>query len=88
MRTERKNIHRTHHVAGTGGPTMRAAVYPAVLAPLPAYGARLRGIGFAEGNGPSRLVIKLLDEFTGTGTTDLLGLPAPDALGRIVEGFT
>ena len=44
MLTETQNIQRAYCVTRACGPTVRATVYPAVLAPLPAYGTRLRGI--------------------------------------------
>ena len=70
---------------GASGPARGATVDPAVLAPLPAYGTRLRGIGFAEGDRPSRLVVELLDEFAGTGGTHLLRLYPSRALGGGIE---
>lgn len=77
MLTERQNIDRTYDIAGAGGSTVRTVIYPAVFAPLPAYGTRLRGIGFADGDGASCLVIQLLDECTGAGSTHLLRLYRP-----------
>src|SRR5258708_19007204 len=62
MVTETQDIHRTNGVTRASGSTVRTVVYPAVLAPLPAYGTRLRGIGFIDGNRASRLVVELLDE--------------------------
>jgi len=85
MVTERQDIDRAHSITWASGPAVGALVYPAVLASLPAYRAGLRGIGFAEGDGLSRLVIKLLDELACTCGTHLLRLLAPDALSRIVE---
>ena len=60
MSAERQDIDRAHRVTRASGPARWAAVDPAVLAPLPAYGTRLRGIGFAEGDRPSRLVVELI----------------------------
>lgn len=56
--TEREDIDCAYRITRAGGPTLRATVYPAVLAPLPAYGARLRGIVFWHRDGTSRLVVK------------------------------
>ena len=80
MLTERQDIDRTHGVPRGRCATLLATVYPAVSAPLPAYGTRLRGKGFAEGDHPSRLVVQLLDELARAGRADLLRLHAPDAL--------
>ena len=55
-------VHRADRVARASGPAVGAAVDPAVRAPLPAYGTRLRGIGFAAGDRPSRRVVELLDD--------------------------
>ncbi len=88
MSTERQDIDRAHRIARASGPAVRATVYPAVLAPLPAYRACLRGIGFAEGERPSRLVVEQLDDLAGTGRTHLLRLLAPDALGGVIEWLT
>ena len=44
MLTEAQDIHRAYRVTRAGGPTVGTAVDPAVLAPLPAYGTRLRGM--------------------------------------------
>jgi hypothetical protein len=48
MLTETQDIQRAYCVTRACGPTVRAPVYPAVLAPLPAYGTRLRGIALIE----------------------------------------
>src|SRR5262245_57392678 len=48
---------------------------PPLLAPLPADRTRLRGRGVAEGDGPSRLGVKQLDERAGR--ADPLRLRAP-----------
>jgi hypothetical protein len=85
MLTEAQDIHRADGVARAGGPALGAAIYTAVLAPLPAYGTRLRGKGFAEGDGPNRFVGELADDLAGTGATHLLGLHAPDELGGVVK---
>src|SRR5260221_12405442 len=85
MVTEAQDIRRAHRITGARGAAVRTAVYPAVLAPRPAYGTRLRGIGFADDNGTSRLVLQLLDELTGAGRAHLLGLHPSDALGRLIE---
>ena len=74
MLTEAQDSDRADRVARAGDPARRAAVDPALLAPLPAYGTRLRGIGFVDDNRASRLVIELLDDRAGTGGAHLLGL--------------
>jgi len=85
---ETQDGERADGVAWTSGATRRATVYSKVLTPLPAYGTRLRGIGFAEGDRPSRLVVELLNEFAGTHLADLLRLHPPDAPCRLVERLT
>jgi len=85
MLTETQDIDCAHRVTWAGGPTVRAEVYPAVLIPLPAYGTRLRGIGFAEGDRPSRLVIELLNHLAGAGRAHLLGLHPSGALRGVIE---
>jgi hypothetical protein len=54
MLTETQDIQRAYCVTRACGPTVRATVYPAVLAPLPAYGTRLRGIPLNESRGASK----------------------------------
>ncbi len=85
MVPERQDIDRTHGVPWGRCTTMRATIDPALLAPLPAYGTRLRGIGFAEGNGSSCLVVQLGDELVRASSAHLLSLHPPDALGRRIE---
>src|SRR5258706_4748819 len=88
MVTETQDIHRTDGVTRASGSTVRTVVYPAVLAPLPAYGTRLRGIGFINDNRASRLVVELLDELACASSAHLLGLYPSGALRRIVEWLT
>src|SRR5579872_3574867 len=85
MLTKAQDIDRAHRIARASGAAMGAAVYPAVLTPLPAYGTRLRGIGFIDDQGASRLVIELLDELAGTRSAHLLGLHPSAPLSRIIE---
>jgi hypothetical protein len=88
MLTKRQNVHRTYRVAWGSGSAVRAVIDPAVPAPLPTYGTRLRGKGFAEGHHPSRLVIQLLDELARAGRADLLRLHASAPLCGLVERLT
>ena len=87
MSTERQDQDSdcAHRIAWASGPAVRAAVDPPVRAPLPAYGTRLRGIGFAAGDRPSRRVVQQVDDLTGTGTTYRLGRFAPGTLGGASE---
>jgi hypothetical protein len=85
MSTERQDIHRTDGITRASGSALGTPVDPAVHAPLPAYRACLRGIGFAESDRASRLVIQQLDDLACADATHLLSLLAPDALGRVVE---
>ncbi len=48
MLTETQDIQRAYCVTRACGPGARATVYPAVLAPLPAYGTRMRGIALID----------------------------------------
>lgn len=72
MLTETQDIQRAYCVTRACGPTVRATVYPAVLAPLPAYGTRLRGIALIDGDHASGLVIKLLNDLAGADGAHLL----------------
>src|SRR5262245_6572717 len=83
--SEAQDIERAYRITGGRCAAIRAKVDPPVFAPLPAYGTRLRGIRFAEGDSPSRLVIKLLNELAGTRRAYLLSLDTPDALRGVIE---
>jgi hypothetical protein len=87
MDTERKDIGCAYRVARAGGAAMRASVYPAVSAPPPAYGTRLRAVSLVNGNRASGLVIQLLDDLAGTRLADSLRLGAPGTLGGVVKGL-
>jgi hypothetical protein len=88
MNTNGQDIDRTHDVTWSYRSALGAVVYPAVFAPLPAYGTRLRAICLVYGDRPSSLIIKLLDDLTRAGSADLLCLHAPDTLRGLVEGLT
>jgi hypothetical protein len=88
MYTKGQDIQRANRIARASGPARWAAVDPSVLAPLPAYGTRLRGIGFAEGDCPSRFVVEQLDDLARAGGTYLLRLLASDTLCCVVERLT
>src|SRR5262249_53356449 len=85
MVPEAQDIHRAHRVTRDSGSALRTAVDPAVFAPLPAYGTRLRGIGFTDGNRASRLIIELPNDLARASRTHLLGLHASVALRGVVE---
>jgi hypothetical protein len=87
VNTKREDLDRAHRVTRAGDPARRAAVDPAVLAPLPAYGTRLRGIRFRDGNSASRLIVELVDDLAGTGRTHLLGSYPPGTLCGLIERF-
>ena len=74
MLTERQDIDRAHRIAWASGLALWATVYPAVLAPLPAYGTRLRAVCLIYCDRASGLVIKLLNKLTGTGLAEGLRL--------------
>jgi hypothetical protein len=88
MLTETQDIQRADCVTRAYGPTVRATVYPAVLAPLPAYGTHLRGIALIDGDRASGLVIKLLNDLAGAGGAHLLSLDASTLMGRSIEWLT
>src|SRR5262245_56594898 len=88
MNAKRQDIDRADHVTRASGLACWATVDPVVLAPLPAYRADLRGIGFAEGERPSRLVVQSIDDLAGASGTDLLGLYTPNPLCGVIEGLT
>src|SRR5262249_426867 len=67
-----------------GGAVARAALDPSECAPLPAYGTRLRAIGFVDDYCARRLVIELLDELARARGAHLLSLHASSALGRVI----
>ena len=88
MLTERQDIDSAYRIAGTSGPTGPAAIDPAMFAPLPAYGTRLRGKRLIESDGPNRLIVQLANNPARTGRADLLRLDAPDTLRRLIERLT
>jgi hypothetical protein len=85
MDTKRQDIGRAYCVAGAGGTTVRAPVDPAVSAPPPAYGTRLRAIGFVNHNRACGFVVELIDELAGTGLADGLRLYLAGTLGGLIE---
>ncbi len=90
MVTAGQDLHCAHRITGAGGAPVRTAGDPAVVAPLPADGTRLRGIGFVDGSRASRLVRQLLDELARAGRAgragraELLGVHPCGALGRLI----
>jgi len=88
MDAKGQDIDGAYRVPWASGFTTRAAINPAVSAPLPAYGTRLRGIGFVDSDGSSRLVIKLLDNLSRASGAYLLRLHSTNALGGVVERLT
>ncbi len=83
--TQAQDIERANRIARPTSAARWTAKGPAVSAPLPTYGTRLRGIRFIESHSSSRLVIQLLDELAGTSGAHLLGLYSPDALSSVVK---
>jgi len=85
MYTQREDIHCSYRVARTSGSARWTTIDPALFAPLPADGTRLRGRGFIERDRPSHLIVELVDEFARAGHTHLLRLhPARTLRGVVV----
>ena len=85
MNTKGQDIGCAYRIARAGGPAMGAPIHPAVSAPPPAYGTRLRAVGLINDDGADRLVIKLLDNLAGARLADRLCLRASGALHSVVE---
>jgi hypothetical protein len=85
MDAKGQDIERAYRIARATRPAPSAAVDPAMSAPLPAYGTRLRGIRFVDGDRAHRLVGELIDNLAGTGGAHLLSLHAPTALRGVIE---
>lgn len=88
MYSKRQNIDRADRVTWASDPARWTAINPAVFAPLPAYGTRLRGICFTNNDGASSLVVEVLDNAACADLTYLLRLPASNALSRVIERLT
>src|SRR5574341_405900 len=87
MASNSQNIHAADHIAWGRLPTRPTVIEAPVLVPFPAYGTRLRGIGFVHLDRATGFIIQLGNQAGITRATDLLSLVASQVLCGIVKGL-
>ncbi len=88
MHTKGEDMHCATTGARGRGPPLGATVDPAVLAPPPADGTRLRAVGFVSRDRASGLVVELANDRARARRADLLSLHPPLTLGGLIERLT
>ncbi len=88
MLTEREDVGCAHSIPRGRCAAVRATIYPTMLAPLPAYGTRLRAVCLVNRNRACGFVVELIDELAGTCLANSLRLCAPCSLRGVIEWFT
>jgi hypothetical protein len=88
MTTNSQNVQTANHITWRGLSTRPTAIDTPVLVPLPAYGTRLRGIGFVHLYCTTGFIVQLRNQPGVTRTANLLRLPCAQTLCGIIEWLT
>lgn len=86
--TDTSVVDGSYNVARRGVATVSTPINPSALLPTPAYGTRLRAIGFWHDHCARTFVVKLIDDLRVACRTYLLCLDAANLLRRLIERLT